>query len=221
MYQAPVITIPQPIYPSHAVVSGPASLSIDLDTVKTFINRPLEDTFWDDETTSLIKIAEKAIEAKAQICLSATKWVATLPAFFDRILIKKRPFVSVDKIEYVDPATGTITTVDPTIYMALPALQLCGMVYRGDGAAWPSIPVRQDAVRITYNAGFGSDPNPTLPDDIAHCILMTVAALDRNRGEQLSQGGRQTVYAMKNTRAPSIIPTEAQALLAPYILRSI
>ena len=46
------------------------------------------------------------------------------------------------------------------------------MVFLGDGAAWPVCAKRWDAIRITATAGF-----ETVPDDIQHALLMTIAAI--------------------------------------------
>jgi hypothetical protein len=215
-------------FPRWSLVTPGAALPVDLDTVKTFLNRPIQDTEWDAETTSFVKVAALAIESYAQLVLCASTWRGDLPAFYDNIRIAKRPFLDVTKIEYVDPGTGTITTVDPSLYHALPIVQNAGMAFLGDALRYPVAARRYDAVRITARAGFaitaadvaaGFEP---MPDNVQHALLMTVASIDAKRGdEQSSGGGHQTVYAMKNTKAPSVIPPEAKALLGPWVYRNI
>ena len=199
-------------------VTAPADPVVDLNTVKTFINRPLEDTFWDDEIRSFLRVAERTIEQFCQLTLSHGSYVGTLPAFYPRIKINKRPFTNVTGIDYVEHSTGEIKTVATSVYGVAPLAQDCGMVFLGDAQEWPDAARRMDAVRITITAGFPDG----LPDDLLHALLMTVAALDKGRGDDSGSGGRMTVYAMKQaTSGRSIIPIEARSLLAPYIYRSV
>jgi hypothetical protein len=191
---------------------------VDLVTLRTFVNRALEDTFWDDELQSFLYVAQDAIETYCEITLPQTTFVGTLPAFYNRIRITKRPFISVTSIEYVDRLTGNILTVDPTTYQVAHIAQDCGMILLGDGCAWPDAARRLDAVRITIEAGFASG----LPQPLLHALKMTVAALDNDRGESSGSTGRQTVYAMKQmTSGVSIIPRAAHSILQRYVYRRI
>ena len=44
---SPYFVSPPPITPQWAISTPGAELAVELDDVKTFLNRPLEDTFWD------------------------------------------------------------------------------------------------------------------------------------------------------------------------------
>ena len=194
-----------------------------LGAVKVFINRPLEDTFFDNEVADLVAAARRAVEQHCRLALAPATWVGTcreLPRGGFR-LREPRPFASVDKIEIVDPSTGTISTVDPATYAAFPEAQLTGSVELGDGCAWPPSARRPDAVRITVKTGFYDldGTTPMLPDDLRHALMMTVASLDAQHGDASDDGGSNTtVYALKNVKAGAI-PQAAQVLLAPYVYR--
>mgnify|MGYP003385391673 CR=1 FL=1 len=217
---APVypMMIPAPVAPVWTLVTPGDALAVDLDTVKTFLHRPLEDTFFDDEITRFIKVATAALENHMQAVLVDSVWQCTLPFWFDRIRINKRPFTSVSQIDYVAAGTGTITTILPEdgVYVALPITQSCGMVMLGDGQQWPAIPTRQDAVRIKVRAGF-----ETLPVDVHEALLLTIAALDGGRSEQGSGNSNQTVYAMKHTKGVALVPVMAQALVNNWRLTTL
>lgn len=212
----PSYSWPPPYTPVWARTVAGEPLAIDLATVKNFINRPLEDTFWDVELTRFIVAAQKAIEKIAQLTLVSSTWVGSFAGFYDQIRINKRPFQAVTKIEYVAPTTGAITTVDAATYHALPIAQQCGMVFLGDGLEWPTPARRLDAVRITARVGF--DP---LPEEVEHALLMTVAALDRKRGDDGQVNANVSVYAQRNAGGTSIVPAEARALIGDHILRTI
>lgn len=201
-----------------------ASTAVDgilLDTLKTWLNRPLEDTFWDNEAAALIVVAQRAIEQWCNISVAPSTWVATMPYILPQQRLVRRPFLSVESIDYVDPETGTITTINSETYQAGKTRQMCGQIRIGDAyGAWPDVAERQDAFRVTVKTGWplDADNNPVLPEDLMHGIMMTVAHLDTNRGDTDPSGGRlaNTVYGATHSSAAPIIPALAQALLAPF-----
>lgn len=211
------INTPVTAVPDWEIVEDEFPLAVDLDTVKNFLNIPLEDTFFDAEKTAIAYAAQAEVERYIQCSLGTRTWVGNLPCFYNQIRVDKRPFQSVSKIEYVDPDTGVITTVDSSVYIAGRMSQKCGVISLGEGQAWPQPARRWDAVRITVLAGY--DGNTTaLPYPIQQAVLITTAALDRARGDGGGSGGRlaNTVWGQKHNPAPSVMPSEAKALLAPY-----
>lgn len=193
-----------------------------LADVKTFINRPLEDTFWDTETKALISVAVKAIETYLNTSIAPCTYVGTALTLDPRERLVCRPFLSVERVEWVDDATGAVATVDPATYLVLPEAQATGSIEIEDGRQWPTAARRADAFRVTVKTGFVGFDGLTfeLPDDLLHALKMTVAALDSNRGDGGGGGGDVTVYALKNVHA-HVIPEAARALLAPYKWREI
>lgn len=202
-----------PTYTKTAVVSG---LPVAIADVREFVGLPTGDTSRDTELTAFVMAATAAVEDYCQMSILDTTWQATRPYFGDRMQLAKRPFKAVTALEYVQTATGTITTVASTTYYAIPIAQRIGMIFLGATLSWPGdAATRHDAVRITFTAGFGANAD-AVPPEIKHAILMTVAAMDAKRGDCDDGGG--SVYAMKNS-TPSIIPAAAQPLLGPYIYR--
>lgn len=198
-------------------VSSLALSGVAMDAIKTWINRPLEETFFDMETQGLVLAAQRAIEQRCRMSLARTVWAGTAWGF--PVKIMQRPFVSVDKVEYVDPSSGEVLTADPATYVSAPDLQFMGQLLPSDRNDWPDIANRPDAVRLTVTAGFGD----VIPNDIMHALLMTVANLDLNRGDVMASAGHlaQTVYGQTHSQAPNVIPQGAMALLGPYIYRQI
>lgn len=210
--------------PLWEIVADEYPLAVDLDTLKKFLNIPLQSTYYDAEKTALAHAAQMEIEKAIWASLAPVKWVGYLAEWHDQIRIDKRPFRSVVSVEYVDPTTGTITTLDPSTYIVGKLTQKCGVISRGDGVAWPNVATRWDAIRITVLAGYDNADSSIddtviypLPDAIRQALLITTGAIDRSRGDQNSGGAvMRSVYAMRHQKAPSIIPMEAQALLSRY-----
>lgn len=195
-----------------ATGGGPTAV-LDLPTIKNFLNIPLEDTAFDAEKEMFLTAAQTAIEAYCQLSIKSTTWTGYAPRFLSQMRINRRPFASITSVQYVTPDTGTITTLDPSQYVVGKAAQRCGVVALADGCQWPDTANRPDAVIITAVSGWAK---PDIPQEIISAMLMTIAALDKARDGDAGGGAPRTVYAMKHTMAPSIIPNEAKAMLARY-----
>lgn len=229
--QRPAITAGPAVFPRWKRLGPAAEIPLDIDEIKTWLNRPTQETFFDEEIKRNALAAMLAIEQHCQCVFGFSTWTGTIVDLFDQMKVLRRPFVAVTAISYIDPTTGDITAIDPTNWLALPVGSDCpyGMLYPADGYAWPSVARRLDAVRLTVTAGWATKSDDegagaeTLPDDVRHAYLMTIAALDANHGDSQSSGGGSgtTVYAMKMAKGGSIIPQEALALLAPYRHRTI
>jgi hypothetical protein len=191
---------------------------IVLDTLKTWIHRPLEDDFWNAEAGALITVAQRAIEHRCEMTLATTLWTGTSTAFPTRLMV--RPFKDVVSVAFVDPVTGDITSVPSANYVSAPDLQREGQLLPADTYDWPDVARRPDAVRLEVTTGYGD----AIPEDIMHALLMTVAALDSNRGDSAGGSGSRldsTVWGQSHSSGSSIIPAGAMALLSPYTYRGI
>lgn len=210
-----------PAAPLWEMVSTASSETlIDVDVVKTFLNLPVEDKSFDDEKMAMVGVAQSAIEEYCQMVLLDQVWMCSLPDFAgDWINLIKRPFRSVTKVEYVDQDTGEITTLPTTSYGSGKAAQKCGYVVRADGVEWPDVAMRMDGVRITVACGFEAG---TVPREVLQAVLITTAAIDRSRADDGAKDkSTNTIYGLQNQTAPSILPPEAKALLAPWKYRSL
>jgi len=212
---APLDPVPS-AWPVYTKTAETDALPVALSDVREFIGLPSGDTSRDTELTAFAKAATRAVEHHCQMSILDTTWQAAMPDFGERIALNKRPFKAVSLIEYVHELTGTITAVNGETFYDVQVGQQMGMVFLGKDKMWPNEQAtRHDAVRVTFTAGYGVD-DTTVPEDIKHAILMTVAAMDAKRGDCDDGGG--SVYAMKNS-TPSIIPAAAQPLLGPYMYR--
>jgi hypothetical protein len=202
------------------------ALSVSLDEIKKWLNKPVEDTYFDTELTTIAKAAQSLIERHCQFQMTFGTWVGTLAEATDSIRLLRRPFVDVTGIEYV-AEDGTITTMPTTQYHALEHSQSIGMLMLGDGLEWPAMARRLDAMRITVRSGYSLDASEItagareLPEDIRRALLMTIASMDASHGDDAGGSSNTTVYAMKQASGAGTIPQSAKMLLAPYCYRSV
>jgi hypothetical protein len=93
--------------------------------------------------------------------------------------------------------------------------------------SWWNVP----QVVVTYSAGYqlpGDSPSagvPVLPAEVESVCIALVAQTYNSRGFDRSvvldwtEGVGRTAYAPNRTLSPMVLDTEAQAILAPYVLR--
>lgn len=219
-------TTPAPIAVRWKLSAAGTPLAIDIDEIKKWLNRPVEDTYFDAEIEGLALAAQRVIERHCQMLFSFSTWVGTVPILSDYVRVVRRPFVDVTGIQYV-ATDGTITTMPTTLYHALPVLQDIGQIALADGEAWPDLAHRMDAVRITARAGYAvteadvTAGAPELPDDLRRALLMTIASMDSSHGDDAGGSSSTTVFAMKQAQGAGTIPQSAKMLLAPYLYHTI
>ncbi len=211
---------PRPAAPVWTVKTPPTETpDVWVASARAFIGLAPEDTTRDPELTAFLFAAAAEIERYCSLTLFETTFTGTLMAFADEIQVAKRPFKTVDAVEYAAYGTGEILSPAAGTYHVLKSLQDTGVIYRGDGVEWPATARRMDAVRIDVTAGFTV---ATMPPEIVHALLMTVAALDGNRGDCGCGGGgggyaSGSVFAAKSGGVSSeIIPAGARAMLSRW-----
>lgn len=207
-----------PVYhPVHSVVTPNTGLAISVDEAKTHLGYP-SGSDSDAEIEAFIRAAMASVEAYCHLTLLETVYRADLPALGLTTLLRRRPYVSVSKIEYVRASDGEIVTIGTSVYHTVEDFQHMGLVCLGSDQAWPDDDaVRKDAFRITYTAGWTPE---TLPYDIRNALMQIVAKMDASRGDCDSGSGNVSVYAMKNSNA-SPFPPVAAAMLDPYRLQEL
>lgn len=87
--------------------------------------------------------------------------------------------ISVTHIKYYD-TDNSLQTLSTSVYAAFNDAN--GPYFKlNDGQSWPSTFTREDAVRVTWKAGFGTTAD-YVPADIRHAMLMLVGHWYENRG---------------------------------------
>jgi uncharacterized phiE125 gp8 family phage protein len=95
------------------------------------------------------------------------------------IRIPKCPLISVDSIKYMADTSGTLTTLDPSLYQ-VDLLSEPGRVLPSPLAGcWPQTAPMANAVQVTFTAGYAD--GGSVPDTIMQALRLTVAAWYSNR----------------------------------------
>lgn len=151
--------------------------------------------------SSLIVAAREQAEAFTNRAFIEQTLVLTMDEFCDRIKLPKPPFISVTSVVYLD-GSGDSQTVSGAVYRIASRFEPALLTLE-PGQVWPSTYDVDDAVTITYKAGYGGAAS-AVPDSVKAAIKMIVESLYENRGD-LSQG--VTI---------SEIPMTSRALLSPF-----
>ncbi len=122
-----------------------------------------------------------------------------------QIVLPFPPSVSITSIVYID-TDGSSQTLATDQY-ALDVLSEPGRLYNTFGNSWPSTQAIQNAVLVTYVAGYGTAATDT-PEGIRQAILLMIGAWYENREEEVSM---MQVFQ---------IPVGAKALLGQYAIKS-
>jgi uncharacterized phiE125 gp8 family phage protein len=177
-------------YPvTDALLSAPADQPVTLDEAKAHC-RVLH-TRDDAYISRLIKVATEHAEDVTQRALESQVWVAVYRRFpcgtLNALVIPRAPLIAVQSVEYLD-VDENIQTVDSSIYriIADAGNNPARLVLRHN-KDWPGVHHSDDAVRVTFMAGYGrvssSPMEPLTPEGIRHAILMFVVELYENRAD--------------------------------------
>lgn len=137
----------------------------------------------DDELLKgLVASVTAALEAPAgilRICLHKQTWQESWSAFPDtcRIRLSLEPLMSVTAVEYIAPGATTWTTF-PADNWAAYSDALGGWVELAEGAYWPDVATRPEAVRVTYQAGHAP---ARIPQAVVQAARLMVGHFYENR----------------------------------------
>jgi uncharacterized phiE125 gp8 family phage protein len=182
----------------------------------------VDDTESDDLITAVIYSAQEHVQAMTNLEFTNTTRTLKLDRFpggkemwdisewapalinedlMGRIRIKYAPLVSVTSITYYD-GDNAQQTLASTNYEVNTWIKPGTIKLAKDGT-WPTLYEREDAVTITYVAGFGANTTD-VPYQIKQAMLLLIGAWYEFR-EAIVQG-----------QAPKDIPWGARALLASF-----
>lgn len=195
--------------------SAPAVTPVSLTDAKTHLR--ISNTKSDTTLTSLVAVAAELMDGREGIlrrALITQSWRMTLDAFpAERgFRLPLPPLQTVDSIQYYD-ADNVLQTLATSEYVVI-IDELFGRVELATTASWPSTYDRDDAVLVTFTAGYGATA-AAVPEPLRHAMLLYVAELYSARGDA---GGEGKIVL---SGARSITPAEASMgrLLAPYKIR--
>jgi len=159
-------------YTALIVDTAPAVTPLTVAEAKTHLR--VEHAEDDDYISDLIDVAVARVDAtgslgRAMITQTWAQWVPQSPGW---VRLELGPFQSLSSVKYYD-SDGALQTATLSDYET----RLDGdrvWCKPKDGFAWPTAATRDDAIKITYVAGFG-DATSDVPAGIRHALLMLIA----------------------------------------------
>jgi len=156
---------------------APTALPVSLSEFKAH-ERILSDEE-DAYLAGLLRVATEYAEQYTGLSLITSTWTQTFSAFAETnptrnapLILRRRPLQAVLSVEYLADTT-TSATLDPTSYRVLRigSDMTPGAIALVYGGSWPTTFTDDEAITVTYRAGFGDDHN-AVPEMIRHAIQM-------------------------------------------------
>lgn len=135
------------------------------------------------------------------LALISQTWRQDFDGFADVMRLRVGPLMSVSSISYYDADNGA-QTLSTDVYTVF-ADEIGPYIALKPDQSWPTSYSRDDAVRVTWTAGFGASATD-VPMAIRQALLLLVAHWYDNRG-----------IAVTGANATEI-PMAAKSLLAPF-----
>ncbi|MCP4567635.1 MAG: hypothetical protein GY841_08655 [FCB group bacterium] len=126
-------------------------LAVSLSDIKEHLR--IDTTDEDDLITTYIQAATSYVEEQTRRRFLDTTETITLEEFTDKTRMRYSPVDSVTSIQYYD-GDNSQQTYSSDNYGVITGD--AGIIYRVDGASWPTLYNRPDAITITYVAGYGT-----------------------------------------------------------------
>lgn len=153
---------------SLIVSSPPATTSITLAEAKAHLNQ--DESADDALITTLIEAADSYVQNDLSRSLVTQTRVLKLNCFPDYICLPYPPLASVTSITYLD-STGTSQTLGASVY-AVDTSREPGRITLKYAQVWPATQAIENAVTITYVAGYGAAA--AVPSQIKAAVKLLV-----------------------------------------------
>lgn len=136
-----------------------------------------------------------------QRALVTQSWLWQLPCWpvSGELWFPLPPLQSVTHVKYYDD-DNTLQTLDAANYSVITAGAF-GYIKLVQGASWPSLYDRDDAVQVTFVAGYG-DTASDVPPAIIHAALLMLGHLYAGRGDSADDPANAMTDAMRRLLAP-------------------
>jgi len=158
-------------------VTAPAETPITLAEAKTHlrVDSGAEDTYITGLVAAAVSLCDgQGTLGRAMVTQTWAKWVSQAPGV---VRIGLGPFIALSAVEYYDTEN------------VLQSATISDFEVRLDGdfvnirpkknKVWPAAYIRDDAIKLTFTAGFGGASD--IPDGIKHALLMLVGHWYANR----------------------------------------
>lgn len=167
-------------------ITAPVAKPVTLAEVKKHLN--IETGDFDDVLNIYIGSAVANLDGRdgwLGRALTEQTWELRVDSFHvgsgcGEIKLPLPPLKSVGSVKYID-LSGTLQTVDPTLYQTTGGgfgKSVLSPVY---GQFWPATRFQREGVRIQYTCGYGATGCELLPDPIKHGLLLAIGGSFENR----------------------------------------
>lgn len=193
---------------SYKLKTAPTTEPVTLAEAKLHLKVD-SDTTDDNLITALITAAREIVENYTGRALINQTWEACFEEFPDEedaddnyVPLRPGPLSSISSVVYLDTAGVSTTASASTLYEA-DAYSMPGRLCLRYGQVWPSTRDVQNAVTVTFVAGYGSAA-ASVPGAIKAAILLIIGHLYEHR---------ESVVIGAN---PTELPQGALSILNPY-----
>lgn len=179
--------------------SAPASLPFDLEDLKAQLRivDDAEDGYLDQIAAAAVAYMDgRGALGRAMITQSWAQWAHNPGA----VRVAITPFQSLTSVEYYDNA-GSLQSATVGDFEAIGAGDKV-WIRPKDGATWPNSEDREDAIKITYVAGYG-DAASDVPETIRHALSLLVTHWFERR--EIMDRGQELPYGVQ-----ALLDTERQ-----------
>lgn len=205
---------------------SPENLAVSLFTAKQQRRLSQSVTTLDGLIVTWIAAATAYFEEQTGRQLITAPWELWLDSFppVDRFIeLPRPPLRTVSSVTYLDAAEDEQTYSAANYTVLAPSGAYCapGRIVLNDGANWPTTSTRERAVRITFTAGYGDNPED-LPPTATAALLFLIGHFHRH-GEEVQEtvgnglqtlplGASKMIEAFKYSALPMQRPWEVSWL---------
>ena len=163
--------------------TAPTVEPVSLSEAKLFAR--IDTALDNDYVESLVTVSRRMCEDYTRRSFISQTWVMYLDAFpcANFIEVPRAPLVSVTSVVTYDDSDNATTFASSNYYAD--TVTRPGRIVLRTTAVWPTVLRVANGIAITFVAGYDATP-AGVPADIRHAILMTIAHLYENRGDEVS-----------------------------------
>jgi len=172
------------------LLTPPTASVLTLAEAKVHLREDLADAGNDALITAIITAATQDAEHLMGRAILPQTWQLTLDAFPSVIDLPRPTVTAVASVKYVDAATGTLTTLSPSLYQACLASEIAASVVPAYGCSWPVVRVQPESVQVTYTSGWATPAD--VPELVKAWIKLRIGALYETR-QSWTMGQREAI----------------------------
>lgn len=184
-------------YSSLNLVAGSeaGSPSVEVISLADFkLHERIDGTDSDAKIADLLYAARRYAEDWTARAFMSQTWRVSYDFFPLSIELPRPPLQSVTHIKYIDQA-GVLQTLDPSLYQ-VNSWRVPGRIVPAVGRDWPqTLAGAENAVQVTYRAGYGDNP-ADVPPQLRQAILLLASHWFEQREDVVYGAGTQQPFTI-------------------------